>query len=93
MFRFASDFQQKKGKRKVTEEKKTDEFSDEFSERLHLNLSQPTVLKYLLKTLHYSKAFKSDFIFCLISNFRGVFSQTYKIWFLSDNYLRKTTHP
>ena len=43
------------------------------SERLHLNLSQPTVLKYLLTTLQSNKASKSDFICFLMSNFRGVF--------------------
>ena len=52
----------------VLQKKLRTTFWQDTSEWLHLNLSQPKVLKYLLTTLQPSKAFKSYFICCLISN-------------------------
>ena len=62
---FPISFAKKKKKLRTT-------FGQDISERLHFNLSQPSVLKYLFTTLQSNKAFKSDFICCLMSNFRGV---------------------
>ena len=58
---------QKKKKKKLRTN-----LGEDISERLHFNLYQPSVLKYLFTTLQSNKAFRGDFICCLMSNFRGV---------------------